>query len=398
VKRILLPSVLLLFSAALVFSVDYGLLVNQDFEATNEKSSYTPALTPWFSWSDGEGTSVYFSSIFSLNYYSYDSGLAGGSGWVKPLLRPELSYCVMSHRISPWYSIEVGRIEYADVMGFTASGLFDGFRFEAVTSLGNINAGAFYTGFLYKETAEVLMTAYDTYRYAKAWNGNFDSYGASRRTFTAVRWDLPIGEANTLSAEALLQFDLNNTDDILNSQYGEVQMVFYPADMPEITIGALFEIMENKDRDFTAAWGTLARARMDVPGSLNDRLGVTIKLSSGQGDNTLTAVVPISARTQGMVFPGTISGLAYLSADYVVRVFDSLLINSSLRYFGRTYNDSAAKGNLYGGEFWASAAWQPFDDIRLTLGGGIFFPGLGNIYPDGTDPMWKFIAGLSLSF
>jgi len=398
VKRILLLPVLLLLSAALVFSVDYGLLISQDFEATNEETSYTPALTPWFSWSNGQGTSVYFSGIFSFNYYSYDSDLSGSNGWVKPLLRPELSYCAVSHRISPRYSIEAGRIEYADVMGFTASGLFDGFRFHAVTPLGNINAGAFYTGFLYKETAEILMTAYDTYRYAEDWNGDFDSYGASRRAFTAVRWDLPIGKASTLSAEGLFQFDLNDTDDILNSQYGEVQMVFYPANIPEITVGVLFEAMENKNRDFTAAWGALARAKMEVPGPLNDLLRVTMKLSSGQGNDTLTAIMPISARTQGMVFPGTISGLACFSTDYVVRVLDSLLINGNLHYFARTYNDSEAKGYLYGGEFWAFAVWQPLDDIRLTLGGGVFFPGLGNVYPDGTDPMWKFIAGLSLSF
>ena len=396
-KRILLLPVLLFFSAALVCAVDYGLLVDQDFEATNEVSSYTPALTPWFSWNGGQGTSVYVSGILTLKYYSYDSDLADSSGWVKPALRPELSYCAVNHRISPRYSIEAGRIEYTDVMGFTASGLFDGFRFKALTPLGAINAGAFYTGFLYKETAEILMTGNDAYRYAQSWNGDFESYGASRRTFTAVRWDLPVGESNTLSAEALFQFDLNDTDDTLNSQYGEVQMVFYPVNILAVTVGALFETMEYKDRDFTAAWGALACAKMDVPGSLNDLLSVTMKLSSGQGDDMLTAVVPISSRTQEMVFPGTISGLAYFSADYAVRILDSLLIDSSLRCFARTYDDPAAEGNVYGGELWASAVWQPFNDIRLILRGGVFFPGLGNIYPDGTDLMWKFIAGLSLS-
>jgi hypothetical protein len=397
VKRILLLPVLLFFSAVLIFSVDFGLLINQDFEATNEEISYTPAFTPWFSWNGGKGTLVYLSGIFSFNYYNYDNDAVGSSGWVKPALRPELSRFAVSHRISPRYSLEAGRINYADVMDFTASGLFDGVRFDALTSLGSISAGAFYTGFLYKETAEILMTAHDVSRYAEAWNGDFDTYGASRRTFAAVRWDMPLGEAHTLSVEALFQFDLNDTDDILHSQYGEVQAALYFPHVPEITVGALFETMENKNGDLTAAWGGLAGIKMDIPGSLNDRLSAAIKFGSGQGDNTLTAIAPISARTQGMVFTGAISGLAYLSADYLVRVLDALFLDGSVRYFMRTYDDPAAEGNLYGGEFWASAAWQPFDDIRLTLGGGVFFPGSGNIYPDGTDPMWKFIAGLSLS-
>jgi len=397
VKRILLLSALLLLSAAFVFSIDYGLLADQELELTNHVSSYTPAITPWFSW-DSERMSVYVSSIFTLKYYSYDSEMADSSGWVKPVLRPELSYCAMKYRIDQKYSLEAGRIEYTDVMGFTATELFDGLRFKALTPVGTINAGTFYTGFLYKETAEILMTTHDTYQYARAWNGDFDSYAASRRAFTAVRWDMPIGEDYTLSAESLFQFDLNNTDDILHSQYGEVQMVLCLPNMPELTAGLLFEAMEYKDRDFTVALGALARARMDVPGPLKDQLSAAIKLSSGWGNDTFTAVIPISARAQGMVFSETISGLASFSTDYTVRILDSLLAGGSLRYFARTYNEPASKGYLYGGEAWASVAWQPYDDIRLTLGGGAFFPGLGNIYPDGTDLMWKVIVGLSLSF
>lgn len=396
-KRILLLPALLLFSGVVICAVDFGLLANQDLEATNEVSKYTPAFIPWFSWNGGR-TSVYVSGSFSLNYYNYNNELADDSGWVKPLLMPELSYSAVSHRISPRYSIEGGRIVYTDVMGLTASGLFDGARFQALTPLGNISAGAFYTGFLYKETAKILMTAHDNDQYAHPWNGDFDSYGASRRAFVTARWDIPVGESNTLSAEAIIQFDLNDTDDTLNSQYGEVQMVFYPVNILAVTVGALFETMEYNDRDFTAAWGAMARAGLEIPGSFNDRLSVTMKYSSGWGDDTLTAIIPVSAHPQGMVFTQTISGLASFSTDYAVRVTDSALIEGGLHYFVRTYDVPAAKGILYGGELCVSVAWQPLDDIRLTLGGGVFLPDWGNAYPDGTDPMWKFIAGLSLSF
>jgi hypothetical protein len=389
----------MLFSGAVVFSVDFGLLADQNLEVTDEVFSYTPAFTPWFSWNSGQDTSIYASGALTLKYYGYDGDLADNSGWVDPLLRPELSYSAVNHRINAQYSIEAGRIGYTDVMGFTASGLFDGARFDAVIPLGTISAGGFYTGFLYKETAKILMTAHDTEQYIQPWNGDFDSYGASRRTFATARWDIPIGEANTLSAEAMLQFDLNNnTDDKLNSQYYEIQMAIYPFDALGITVGALLETMGYKDMDSTIALGTLVRAGLELPGSLNDRLSFTMKLSSGQGDDTLTVIRPISALPQGMVFDKTISGLASFSLDYMVRALDSLFIDGGLRYFMRTYDVPSAEGTIYGGEFWASVAWQPLDDIRLTLGGGVFLPDWGNVYPYGTKPTGKLIAGLSLSF
>jgi hypothetical protein len=75
----------------------------------------------------------------------------------------------------------------------------------------------------------------------------------------------------------------------------------------------------------------------------------------------------------------------------------SLFAEINASYFGRTYNEPGSDGNLYGGELWASLAWQPLEDVRATLGGGVFMPGMGNVYPAGTDAVWKIIAGLSLS-
>jgi hypothetical protein len=51
---------------------------------------------------------------------------------------------------------------------------------------------------------------------------------------------------------------------------------------------------------------------------------------------------------------------------------------------------------MYGAELWASLVWQPLDDLRLSLGGGLFFPGLGNIYPADSG-VWKITAALTLS-
>ena len=111
-----------------VFSSDFGLLLDQSIEAENKYFSYTPALIPWFSWNNGQGMSVYLSGILSLKYNNYDNGISDNDGLRKPLLLPELSRFSFTYR-SGQSSIEAGRVEYADVMGQTAYGLFDGLRF-----------------------------------------------------------------------------------------------------------------------------------------------------------------------------------------------------------------------------------------------------------------------------
>jgi hypothetical protein len=178
----------------------------------------------------------------------------------------------------------------------------------------------------------------------------------------------------------------------------------YFENMMALNVGVLAETMEKKNWKFTgAALGALARFKMDVPGSLNDRVSVTAKFSSGDWNSDFAGFMPVSSRAQGSVFPDkmsgvdTISGLASLSADYFVKVFESVFLDGSLRYFARTYNHPNSAGIFYGGEFWVSLNWQPLDDLRLNVGGGIFFPGMGNADPKG-DALLKLIAGLTLSF
>lgn len=398
-KRFLLLPVMLFFSAGLAFSLDFGLFAEQKIETDNNLFLYNPSFTPWFSWDGGEKLSVYLSGIFSLEYYKYSDDQAGAGGWTKPALKFELSRSSLNYRINKNMSIEAGRVEYSDALSFAAAGLFDGVRFMAVSPVGNINAGLFYTGLLYKRTANILMTGDDAVKYAEPWGwDNISGSFASRRLLAALRWDIPLGEANTFSVEILSQFDLNGGDQTLHSQYGEIKVDFFPRNMFVITAGAVFEAMENGEGDLYAAFGALAGFKTALPGSLNDWLNINMKFSSGFLNDAFSAFTPLNSIAQGTIFQNTISGLALLSANYSVRINNAIFAEGFLRYFIRTYDDPAADGNLYGGELWASFALQPLDDIRLALGAGVFFPGLGNVYPAGTELMWKINTVLSLSF
>jgi hypothetical protein len=383
--------------AGFVFSVDFGLFLDNTIEAENDYFSYTPAFVPWLSWTNGRGMSAYLSGIVSLKYADYDDGISANAGLRKPVLLPELSRFSFTYRSGQRYSIEAGRVAYNDALGQTASGLFDGLRFYAVTPIGGITAGAFYTGLLYKETAKILMTDNDAVEYAEPVE-DFSSYCASKRIFVFGRLDIPLMEYHDFIFEAIAQFDLNNNEEKLHSQYAQAVIEIFIQKNMKISGGFIFETMENGNGDFAAAFGALAAFETEMPGSLNDSLKFTAKFSSGPNDETSTGFIPLSSITQGMVFPGTFSGLWQAKINYTVRLLPSLFAETSISYLGRTYSEAGSDGSLYGGEFWASLAWQPLEDIRATLGGGVFLPGMGNVYPAGNDTLWKIIAGLSLSF
>ena len=398
-KRITVFFILLVFSAALIFSIDFGLLTEQKFEAEKKLLTYSPSFTPWLSWNGGEGLSVYLSGVLSLKYLNSDDGISENDGWRKPVLLPELSHCAFTYRDSRNFSIEAGRIFYADTLAIAASGLFDGIRYETALPVGIINAGVFYSGFLHKDTAKISMTQYDEDNNGKPWDwDHVGDYFASRRVLASLRLDVPVAELNTFTAEALVQFDVNGKDDTLHSQYGTIQFEMFPNNTIGVTVGALFEAMENGDGDFTAGLGALARVRADLPGSLNHGMNAVIKFGSGAWNDTFTAFKPVSSHAQGMVFPNTLSGLALLQAGYNVRLHQTISLDAAVRYFFRTFDDPAGEGYLYGAEPWASFTWQPLEDISFTLGGGAFFPKLGNYFPSDTDTTWNISASLRLSF
>jgi len=392
--RRLLVIILALLFAANAFSADFGVLLDQKVEVIEELFTYTPSINPWFSWNGDNGMSVYLSVILPYKLSSYSDEDAGTSGWK---FIPELSRCAFGYQNKRGISFEAGRIYYNDILGLTALGLFDGLSFKAVTSVGSISAGAYYTGFLYKETAKVLMTDNDKENYQDAWDfdDSFANYFASQRALASFRWDIPIGAASTFSFEALAQFDLNSKNDaVLHSQYCALQFEIFPINMIKVTAGALFEAMQNDNGGFSAAFGASAQVLINLPTVINDQLSVKIRSASGALDDTFTPFTPITLNPQGAVFSNTMAGLTVAAVEYNARIIKSLYAGCEFNYFMQTLNGNSADELLHGGELFASLAWQPFEDLRVTLGGGVFFPQLGNI--DG-KMSWKIIAGLALS-
>ena len=391
-KRIALVFALIFLSAGIAFSADFGLLFDQKFEAWNDEAkntsySYSPSFTPWFSWNGSQGLSLYFSGLVSMQYNNSDDGIDANDGWGEPVMVPELSRFSLSYRYGQLFAVDAGRIFYSDAMGMVASGLFDGIQLR----IGGLSLGAFYTGLLYKDTAKIMMTGSDAAD-AGFWDwDNVDLYFASKRALFSLRYDKPLLEYHNFTFEALAQFDLNNAEDKLNSQYCLMQMEFL-ASRVSISLGGLFEAMQNKDGDFTAGVGALASIRMEVPGSLNDSFKLSGIFGSGEWNDIFTGFTPVSSAGQGNIFSSPLMGLWVAKASYDARLISSLFAEVSFSVFGRAYDDPAADSMLHGYEVWASLGWQPMDDIRVNFGGGAYIPS------DDADTLWKISAGLSLSF
>ena len=395
-KRPVFFFILLFFSSGFIFSVDLGLHLNNKIEGENNIFTYNPSLTPWFSFNNDKGFSLYLSLLLSFKYIR----TSGNGSWRNPeVLIPELTRFSANYRTDKGFFIEIGRIEYSDVLGFAASELFDGVSAGFATPKGNLRFSAYYTGFQYKETAKIIMTDNDSANYGVQWDwSKFKYYFASRRVLAAVRWDMPVGKTSGLSAEVLAQFDANGDNTKLHSQYASAQMTFYPLSILQVSGGLIFEMMQNEKKDFNLALGVLAQLKLDIPSKATDWFGFTVKFTTGDSEKTLSGFTPVSSVQQGMIFQETLAGLLLLDANYNIKIIGRLFADLALRYFISTFNNPLYKGNLYGGELWASFEWHPLDDIRLTLGGGVFLPVLGNAYPSGTEVMWKVTACLTISF
>jgi len=118
-KKLIFLFIILLLITNFVFSVDFGILMDQKIEADSDLFTYTPSLAPWFSWT-GNNLSLYFSGLLSFKYnYNYtDGGL-----WREPLLLPEITRFAFSYGNRGFF-IEAGRIAYNDILTLTASGFF----------------------------------------------------------------------------------------------------------------------------------------------------------------------------------------------------------------------------------------------------------------------------------
>jgi hypothetical protein len=393
-KRIyaLLGLVLCLITPA--FAADVGLLLNQTlgYEGyeTDGAVDYSGTISPWFSSSLGKNAGFYLSAAFTLKYEGFEDGWNGG---VPELLRTELNL-----RFREAVTLKLGRIYYADPLALVAEGLFDGVRTDIDAGGGAVSLGLYYTGFLYKKNINIHLTDEEVVEYDTPFDyGDFaDTYFAPRRAVVSLGWSNPglAGDLLRLNLDLLGQLDCSGGEDTYHSQYLIARAGIPFKDRFFFEAGAAVELIEAASDPVRAGLALDLLFAYTPPTPIQDRLTLGGRWASGAMGDTVVAFTPITTESQGHILQAGFSGLTSVTAAYTARVHSAFSLVLDASYFIRNDTETytawpvSNTGNLLGGEAYAQFIWNPLSDLRLTLGGGAFFPALGNTGSE-AKPVWK---------
>jgi hypothetical protein len=402
VNKRLLYIILTLCTAGAPFCADFGLVLGADGEYSGALSpeGFSAGITasPWFSAAPAENIGIYLSGKMT---FSYEEGGEPPAAYFFELERTELKL-----RPAPGLYLSLGRRPFGDPGGLIASGLFDGLDGGINLGAGRISLGAYYTGLLYKERAEILMTPGDLERYKKPLDsGGLSGYFASRRALFALTGEFPdIRGRMGLSVQALAQFDLNGDAESLHTQYLELRFEAEPLDPLHLSFGGVGELAEGPE----GAWGSaavFAGADWELPGSPADLLSAGFLWTGGRISSGFRAFRPVNGGNAGRIFDGGTGALMRFTLSYRARPARSFSVEAGAGYFIRTDLetltdaglDGASGSRLLGGEVYAALVWAPDPAFRFSAGGGAFFPGWGGAYRSGTPVKWKANLGLLAS-
>ena len=377
-----------------VQAIDVGVVLDLsgsvDVYGTSTDQVYRGTVIPWFSTPLGSVGNLFFSLGGSTEYTNSTEKWA----FVPELLRTDLKLTV-----SESADLTLGRMFYADPLGFIVNGLFDGARVSVDAGEGVIGLGLWYTWFLYKKTAHITMTGDDLGLYGSEpehkyfWKKEFwNNYFAPRRVIVAVDWSHPgIAELVRLNLGFIGQFDRTNNSPI-DTQYIMAKAALPFQDFVFELGGAVGLILAYENSGVSFA-GELGISWMP-PSKIHDRLKLTGRFSSGQLNDSIVAFIPVTTVPQGNILRVKLSGVSVISLDYTTRLredFSLSLINSyyilsdKITYQGLPYG---REGFFLGNEMYAQAVWSPASDFQIRAGGGVFMPSLGNAEPNGAV-IWR---------
>jgi hypothetical protein len=393
--------ILILFMGASAGAGDFGLVLNTAGEYASDSGGegfgFTGSLTPWFSTAIGGKTGLYLSGKVTLGYEHENRA------WMNPVLL-ELERTEMNFSPAQAIYLALGRQWYQDSGGLILSGLFDGVYGSFGLGRARLSAGAFYTGLLYKNTAEILMTAEDVEKRQKPLDyGDPDSYFASRRVLIPLDLEFAdLASRLSLALTLLAQIDVNEGP-ALHSQYLEAQAGVEAADTLRVTLKGAGGLEEREGADVRINFAAALGADWDVPGALVDMLSGEVRWGSEAVNDRVGPFLPVSGIAQGTIFTPTLPGLMNLRAAYTARLSGTVSVSAEAVGFWRTDVETFKDGELEAGsndrflgtELSGSLIWAFQSALRVTAGGGLFIP--GGAFVEDAGIRWKINTGIILS-
>jgi len=368
---------------------DFGLVISADGGYGNTLSedntlSYKIDIWPRFSTLVGGNGELIVSAVLSVgNEYGFQ--------YIPELLHTEFNIRFGNS------GIRAGRINYSDPLSLIANGLFDGVQYYHNSGVGTLRLGAWYTGLLYKKRANIIMNEADESGFFKPFDyGDFsNTYFASKRLFASVGWEHPsLGEFLHLNTAIIAQADLNGADTSYNNEY-----VVFKAGIPIknflMEFGGSVEFAQvsfknnNSNNDNNNSYISFAGEAglfLLFPSQFSSRLSLKGTIAGGKKDDDSNAFTPITSGEYGYILRTRIAGLSIFSLNYLSRFNRFFSGSFTASYFVR--NDLgtfygypvtvSSDGYFLGPEASAQITWSPASDLQFNLGGGAFFPSLGN--------------------
>jgi hypothetical protein len=400
-KALVLGAALAVLGGGPGFSLDFGGVLSQTVElgktgsgGDGAASRYGARMIPWASAPLPNDMFLYLSAFFTGEYES-------DRGWT---LVPEPDRFEITWRPRPNIFLEAGRFEYADPLGIVASGLFDGAELSLGLGQSRLSLGAFYTGLLYKKTANIIMSGGDALDY-----GDEDRYWAPGRAFFSARYTLPalISWKDTLSAGIIGQFDLRDGAG-LHTQYLMAQYLISPLDRLMVNAGGVLGFAEGEGAGLAISYALSLEGGWYPPVPVEGELSLRLRYASGLPDrgDTLGPFRPITGASQSEFLDAPLSGLLAASAILNLRPLEECFLTQETKLLGRTDLaalsseglDPGSGSRLLGLELLIGLAWTPLSDLGLNLAGGVFLPLPGSAFFPDTPAKWKVSLGLTLSF
>jgi hypothetical protein len=393
---LLLLLMILIFPVSLT-AAEFGITLDQELGfggiGSDAEIDNVTGLIPYFSTSIGNSSSFYISA-FLKGVYEYETFV-----FVAELLHTEFSWKNDS------FKIRVGRIPYAAPLDFIAEGFFDGLQAFYDTKIGTFSAGGWYTGLIYKKSANITMTADDLISYYTDLDyGEFaDTYFASRRILMSIDWENPaIAGQIRVKGGVMGQIDVNDTYSPYHSVYFTAKGAIPVKDFI-LAAGGSLQIANANDEVGIGLAGELGAAWI-LSSSFFSQLSLIGRFSSGETDG-LTAFSPVTTKPQGNVLQARLSGISALFLDYTAQLHKSVNAGLTASYFFRSdeethlvypvMNPIDDTGFALGCEFFGRVVWTPLTDLDITFGAGIFLPYLGNVNPK-AGTQWRLELGIVL--
>ena len=153
-----------------------------------------------------------------------------------------------------------------------------------------------------------------------------------------------------------------------------------------LDLGGCFELLQDSS-DFKTAYAADLGLGLQTP---VHRLAFLGRYSSWE-------FLPISSIDQSNVLSPKLTGISFVSLDYIVRIHRTFAAGLSAFYFMQSFDNSDPNGHLLGAEAYGGLYFSPFSDLSINIGAGVFLPALGNVTPD-ANKIWRIDLNLILSF